>query len=122
MPQGPLQANVAVNQTTLKSVPLQMDANGNLLVGCGSATRLNVTTKTVIKTGSGRVSKISFVTATAAACGVYDAATTGAGVTATALWQAAAGAQGLVVPLDAPFTNGLVVDPGTSGVVAVFFD
>jgi hypothetical protein len=83
-------------------------------------TQLNISAKTVIKTGPGRVLKISFVSASTAAPGVYDAATTAAGVQATALWVGAATtAVGTVVALDMAYTNGLVVDPGTGGVVAV---
>jgi hypothetical protein len=101
MPQGPI-AVQAVNSTT---------------------TKLNVTTKTLIKVGSGRVAKISFVVAsTAGTPAVYDAATTAAGVTATALWAGAAVTTiGTVVSLDMAYTNGLVVDPGTTGVVSVSF-
>lgn len=85
-------------------------------------TRLNVTTKTLIKVGSGRAVKIAVITvATGGAVGVYDAATTAAGVTATALFQVGATpwVPAGVVSLDMAYTNGLVVDPGTGGVVAV---
>ena len=85
-------------------------------------TQLNITAKTLIKTGSGRAYKLSVITAaTAGSVGVYDAATTAAGVTATALYQVSASwpASGTAVSLDMAYSNGLVVDPGTGGVVAV---
>ncbi|CDY79477.1 hypothetical protein BGLT_02258 [Caballeronia glathei] len=101
MPQGPIAVNPISN----------------------TQTKLNVTAKTVINVGPGRVAKIVFVVAsTAGTPGVYDAATTAAGVAATALWAGAAVTTiGTVVPLDMAYTNGLVVDPGTTGVVSVSF-
>jgi hypothetical protein len=120
MSQTPLGYNTINPAGALR--PNQADATGNLLVGAGSVTQLNVTTKSVIKVGPGRVVKVTWVVATAAACGIYDAATTAAGVQATALWAAASTTAGQIVPLDAPVTNGIVVDPGASGVVSVIFD
>jgi hypothetical protein len=126
MPQGPLQANVAVNQTTLKSVPLQSDQSGNLLVGNGSMNKLNVTTATVIKATPGRICKVSVITAaTAGTFGIYDAATTGAAATTNAIYPVSTSAwpaAGTVIPLDFPCLAGIVVNPGTGGVVAVSFD
>ena len=87
-----------------------------------TVTKLNVTTKTLIKVGSGRVAKISFIVASTASPAVYDAATTAGGVAASALWVGpTATAIGTVVSLDMAYTNGLVVDPGTTGVVSVSF-
>jgi hypothetical protein len=100
MPQGPIAVQVISN----------------------AKTKLNITTKTVIKTGAGRALKLSVITvATGGAVGVYDAATTAGGVTATALFQVGATpwVPAGVVSLDMAYTNGLVVDPGTGGVVAV---
>jgi hypothetical protein len=125
MPQGALQANVAVNQTTLKSVPLQSDVSGNLLVGNGSLNKLNVTAITAVKASAGRVCKVTVVAAaTAGNFAVYDVATTGAAATANAIlkYTAAWPAVGTVISLDFPCTAGIVVDPGTGGQVAVSFD
>jgi hypothetical protein len=125
MPQGALQANVAVNQTTLKSVPLQSDVSGNLLVGNGSMNRLNVTAITAVKASAGRVCKVTVVAvATAGNFAVYDVATTGAAATANAILKYTASwpAVGTVITLDFPCTAGIVVDPGTGGQVAVSFD
>lgn len=87
-----------------------------------SKTKLNITTKSVVKAGAGQVLKVSFVAATTAAPGVYDAATTAAGVLATALWVGpTTTAVGTVVELNMNYANGLVIDPGTGGVVTVSY-
>lgn len=125
MPQSPLAANVAINPA-LKSAPLQTDQSGNLLVGNGSMNKLNITTATVIKASAGRICKVSVITAaTAGTFGIYDAATTGSAATtnavypvSTASWPAA----GTFLSLDFPCLTGIVVNPGTGGVVAVSFD
>lgn len=124
MPQAPLQANVALNAAN-KSSPLQMDGSGNLLVGNGSANKLNVTAITAVKASAGRVCKITVVTAaTAGNFAVYDVATTGAAATANAILKYTASwpAVGTVINLDFPCAAGIVVDPGTTGQVAVSFD
>ena len=125
MPQSPLAANVAINQTTLKSAPLQTDQSGNLLVGNGSMNKLNVTAITAVKGSAGRVCKVTVVAAaTAGNFAVYDIATTGAAATANAIvkYTASWPAVGTVINLDFPCLAGIVVDPGTSGQVAVSFD
>lgn len=122
MPQGPLQANVAINASN-KSAPLQMDATGNLLTGCGSANRLNVTAITAVKASAGRVGKVVINAANSTAVKVYDCATTGAAAASNLIYAGpATGVVGTVVPLDFPCATGIVVDPGTGGVVAVSFD
>lgn len=124
MPQTPLQANVAVNQTTLKSAPLQMDMSGNLLVGNGTVGRYNIATKTVIKAAPGRLCKVSVNAAGTVKFGVYDAATTAAAVTAVAIYESTAvfPAAGSLLAFDWPCATGIVIDPGTSGNVSVSFD
>lgn len=126
MPQGALQANVAVNQSTLKSAPLQMDGSGNLLIGNGSANKLNVTAATVIKATPGRICKVSVITAaTAGTFGIYDASTTGAAAATNAVYPVSTSAwpaAGTVISLDFPCLTGIVVNPGTGGVIAVSFD
>jgi hypothetical protein len=125
MPQAPLQANVAVNQTTLKSTPLQMDQSGNLLVGNGSLNAKNITAATVVKATPGRICKVIVNTVpTSSAVSVSDVATTG-GAAASNLVISVATAQltaGQVINLDFPCTTGIVVNPGASGVVSVSFD
>jgi hypothetical protein len=123
MPQSPLQANVALNAAN-KSAPLQMDASGNLLTGNGSANKLNVTAATVIKATAGRICKITVNTVTSTSLVVSDVATTGA-VAAANLVLSVAAAQltaGQIINLDFPCTTGIVVNPGTGGVVSVSFD
>jgi hypothetical protein len=126
MPQAPLQANVAVNQSTLKSVPLQTDASGNLLTGNGSLNKLNVTTATVIKAAPGRVCTVNVLTAaTAGTFGIYDTTTTGSAAIANAIYPqftASWPAAGTVIKVDFPCLAGIVVNPGTGGVVSLSFD
>lgn len=125
MPQGPLQANVAIN-SSLKSAPLQLDQSGNLLTGSGSMNKLNVTAATIIKATPGRVCTVNVLTAaTAGTFGIYDTTTTGSAAIAnavypqsTASWPAA----GTVIKVDFPCLAGIVVNPGTGGVVSVSFD
>lgn len=123
MPQGPLQSNVAINPA-LKSAPLQIDLSGNLLTGNGSLNKLNVTAATVIKATAGRICKITVNTVTSTSLVVSDVATTGA-VAAANLVLSVAAAQltaGQIINLDFPCTTGIVVNPGTAGVVSVSFD
>lgn len=126
MPQGPLQANVAVNQSTLKSVPLQSDQSGNLLVGNGSMNKYNITAAgAVVKAAPGRVCKITVQTATTGGTfSVNDCATVGAAAIGNQIlgFGAAWPAVGTVITLDWPCTTGIVVIPGTAGVVSVSFD
>ena len=125
MPQSPL-AFVATKISNGANVVASgiLDAVNNLMVSVGGRnTALNVTAKTVIKTGPGRAAKIMVITApSAGVVAAYDAATTAAGVTATALYSVPFGsAVAGPIDLDAAFVNGLVVDPGTGGVVAVSY-
>jgi len=123
MPQSPLQANVAINPA-LKSAPLQTDLSGNLLTGNGSLNKLNVTAATVIKAAAGRICKITVNTVTSTSLVVSDAASTGA-VAAANLVLSVAAAQltaGQIINLDFPCATGIVVNPGTGGVVSVSFD
>lgn len=125
MPQNAQSANVAVTPTPgAHSAPLQLDQSGNLLVGNGSMNKLNVTAATVIKAGPGRICKITVNTVTSASLVVSDVATTG-GVAAANLVLSVAAAQltaGQVINLDFPCLTGIVVNPGTAGVVSVSFD
>jgi hypothetical protein len=122
MPQGPTQANVAINQVTLKSAPLQIDGAGNLLVGTGSLTKLNVTATTVVKTGPGRVCKLIFNAASTTAPAVYDFNAASGFAAANQIWVGATTtAAQTVVILDAPVATGIVVVPG-GATVAVIYD
>lgn len=124
MPQGPLQSNVAVN-TSNKSAPLQMDASGNLLTGNGSTSRYNITAATVVKATPGRVCKIVVQTiATGGTVAINDCATTGAAAIGNQVYSIGTPwlAAGTVLNIDWPCTTGIVVTPGTGGVVSVSFD
>ena len=124
MPQGALQANVAISPSNARA-PLQLDASGNLLTGSGSLNKLNITAATVVKAAPGRICRIIVNTVpTSSAVSVNDVTTTGAAA-ASNLVMSVASAQltaGQVIPIDFPCTTGIVVNPGASGVVSVSFD
>lgn len=85
----------------------------------GNSAHLNVTAPTVIKASPGTVFHVNVITAPSAAGGVYDIDTTGAAATANqiAVVPTAVGTLDLTFPC---FT-GIVVDPGTAGVVSVSY-
>jgi len=124
MPQSPIASATSVNPNG-KFVMNQSDASGNLMVGAGSTNKLNISAITAVKGSAGRVCKVTVITAaTAGNFAVYDVATTGAAATTNAIikYTASWPAVGTVINLDFPCLAGIVVDPGTSGVVAVSFD
>jgi hypothetical protein len=122
MPQQPLSANVARNLSNV-SVPLTTDNSGNLLMGQGSASKLNITAVTVVKATAGRVCKVIVNAANSTAVKVYDTNTTGSVATANQIYAGpTTGVAGTVVALDFPCLTGIVVDPGTGGNVTVAFD
>ena len=87
----------------------------------GSNTMLNITAPTLVKSGAGLVFTCFVNTAPTAAGGIYDAASSADAVAANLID---------VIPLTAapiplrgtPFKNGLYVDPGTDGVVAIAYE
>jgi hypothetical protein len=90
----------------------------------GTSSKLNVTAPTVIKATPGTVYRVVVVAAaTGGTFGIYDAATTGGASATTAIFQAAASwpAAGTVLYLEFSCNTGIVVNPGTAGVVAVSF-
>jgi hypothetical protein len=90
----------------------------------GSASHLNITAPTVVKATAGTVYRVVVLTvATAGTFGVYDTATAGGAAAATAIFQETANwpAAGTVLYLEFPCNAGIVVNPGTGGVVAVSF-
>jgi hypothetical protein len=103
-----------------------MDGSGNLLVGNGSNNKLNVNAATAVKTSAGRVCKVVVVTvATGGTFGIYDTNATGSAATANAIYPPVTSswpAAGTIINLDFPCLTGIVVNPGTGGVVAVSFD
>jgi len=93
--------------------------NGAVLTAQGQKTFFNITTTTVVKATSGRIAKISVVTAGSGAGSIYDAASTGAAGAANevAVIPATAG----VLNIDFPVSNGIVVTPGSGQVLAICY-
>lgn len=119
MPQNPNAATVAKNLNN-QQVALKTDAVGALQTAAGGvSTALNVIAATVVKTGAGRVCRIFVNTAGSAAGTVSDVATTG-GVAAANLIANIPATAG-VITLDAPFSTGLVITPGTGQVLSVSY-
>jgi hypothetical protein len=90
----------------------------------GQLTALNVTAATVIKGSPGRVFRITVNTVpTSSAVSVNDAATTGAAAASNLILNAPSASltAGQVITLEFPCANGIVVNPGTSGVVSVSY-
>jgi acetyl-CoA carboxylase carboxyltransferase component len=87
----------------------------------GARSTLNITAPTVVKASQGLVFRVSVITAPTVAGGIYDAATTAEAATSNQM--AVIGTTSTVINLGgAQFYNGLVINPGTSGVVAVFWE
>ena len=124
MPQNPIPANVAVN-TSGQSAPLSLDSAGATRVTTISAlTILNLTAATVAKAGAGRVTGLSVLVAGTVAGGVYDSLTT-ASLTAAnqlAVLPALTTQQISSFKVDMPFTNGLVIAPGTGQTIAASYE
>lgn len=90
----------------------------------GNASKLNVTTQTVVKATPGTLFRITVLTvATGGTFGANDAATTGAAAASNAILAIGASwpAAGTVFELEWPCSNGIVVNPGTGGAVSVSF-
>lgn len=110
---------------TNANAPLTVDTSGNLFVGSGSVGKYNVTAATVIKATPGRLVRISVSTApTAGTLSANDCATTGAAAVANQIVSIAFGSvtAGQQIYMDWPCATGIVVNPGTGGVVSVSFD
>ena len=121
MPQSPLAANVAINQSN-KSAPMQLDQSGNLLTGSGSMNKLNVTANTLIKGSAGRICKLIFNAASTTAPAVYDFNAVTGFAAANLVWAGGTTtAAQTVVALDMPCLSGIVVVPG-GATVSVSFD
>ena len=97
-----------------------MSGLGPLPGGTHSAN--NVTTPTLIKAGAGVLHKVTIITAPSAAGGMYDSATVGGIAAANQIDNIGTGLTNTTVfNLDWPCTNGIVIDPGTGGVVSVSY-
>ena len=87
----------------------------------GSRTALNITAPTQVATVQGSAYQCFVNSAPTAAGGIYDAASSADAVAANLI--CAIPTTGGVIPLAATqFFNGLYVDPGTGGVVAIGYD
>lgn len=123
MPQANM--NYVAKNPSNVNAPLTLDANGNLYVGSGSVSKLNITAATVVKATSGRLVRIVIGTApTAGTLSANDCSTTGAVASANQILSVAFGSvvAGSSIVLDWPCATGIVVNPGTGGVISVSFD
>ncbi|WP_343743372.1 hypothetical protein [Herbaspirillum huttiense] len=125
MPQGALPYNNAITPSGYRA-PLQLDASGNLLMGAGSANKLNISAATVVKATPGRACRLIVQTApSAGAITVNDTTTTGAAAAANQIFTIAFGSApaGTIFNLDFPCASGIVISSvGTGGVVAISYD
>ena len=86
----------------------------------GSHSQLNITAATLVTASQGWVFGVEVITAPTAAGGVYDSATVAGAAIANQMAQITT--TDVHVNLEGkPFFNGLVINPGTGGVVAVYF-
>ena len=119
MGQSALQSNPAINLSGV-SVPLQVDQTGNLLIGKGSASKLNLTASTVIKATPGRICKVIVNTAGSAPGSINDVATTGAAAAGNLIFNVPNTVG--IYDVDFPAATGLVYVLGTGQVVSVSYD
>lgn len=92
------------------------DTLGHLLIGKGYRQNYNISSSTVVKSGGGRVAKVSVIVGGAA--GTLNDCITGPGQ-ANQIWAIPATAG--IYDIDWPFATGLTVVPGASQVVAVSY-
>jgi len=90
--------------------------NGALITAQGQKTFTNITTKTAVKSTTGRVAKVNVI---AAATGsnpgsVYDAATTASATGSATILASIPDTIGSY-NIDMPVSNGIVIVPGTNG-------
>ena len=125
MAQNPLAATIAKTPTNVQTT-LKTDTNGALRVtegGVSSALALAAGVN-LVKATPGRAIRLSVTTTgTAATLAVNDAASTGAVAAGNLVYQlaGASATEGLVVVLDWPCANGIVVTVPTSAVVSVAY-
>lgn len=90
----------------------------------GQSTKLNIIAATLVKGTAGRIVRVVVNTVpTSSAVSVNDAATTGAAAAGNLIVSVASAqlTAGQVIDLEFPCANGIVVNPGTSGVVSVSY-
>ncbi|HET8704741.1 MAG TPA: hypothetical protein VFM46_00455, partial [Pseudomonadales bacterium] len=91
----------------------------NLQTAQGGTTVLNVTASAVIKATAGYVARIAVVSAPSTSVTVYDAATLAAASTVNRVVVIAGTAGQVNQEVEFATSSGIVVDPGTNGVVTV---
>ena len=87
----------------------------------GARSMLDISAVTQVSTGQGVIYGIEVITAPTAAGAVYDSASTSGNSASNQMAQIAT-SDIHVNLVGKPFFNGLVIDPGTDGVVAVYYD
>jgi hypothetical protein len=120
--QNPLAVTIAKNTTNAQTT-LLADSKQNLRVHVQAEclqSLLNITSATVVKTGFGKVGKISVTVAGSVAGTVSDVATTG-GVAAANLIGVIPNTVGIYT-FNFPALVGIVIVPGTGQTVSVSFD
>lgn len=101
--------------------PMLVDAAGDLAVGVGVSSKLNITAAAVVKVGPGRVGTI-INSAGVAGFQINDCATTGAAAAANVIMIISTTTVGQVIKVDFPFTVGLVVSAvGASGILSISY-
>lgn len=86
----------------------------------GDKAVLNITAPTVLKVGPGRVGLVSMLAWGTAAGAIYDGAATSGNTTANQIGVLATNAFA-TTEYNFPFTNGLVIVPGTGQAISVSF-
>lgn len=113
MPQGPLAVNNYALNPSKVAVPLQTDANKNLMVSSGGASStLNITAAAVIKATPGRLCKIIVIApGSAGNLVINDLAATSGSTAANTVVTLAFGSMtaGQVITLDWPCAVGIAV-------------
>jgi hypothetical protein len=98
----------------------QFDSTGNMLIGRGSATKLNITAATVVKVGPGRITGILNNVGTGAIT-INDCATIGTVAAGNVIFSITVTTVGQYIPIDFPFLIGLVVSV-VGGTIAIAYD
>lgn len=102
------------------AAPLNIDAQGALLMGEGKLSALNISAATVVKATPGRLVRIIVNTPGSTAGTASDCATTAA-VTAANLIANIPATAGLVMSIVWPCSTGIVITPGTGQVLSVSY-
>lgn len=87
----------------------------------GSRTQLDISAATLIDAGQMHVYRVFIVASPTANGGIYDSATVAGAAQANEILPIPAGTVGILW-LDCEVFNGLVINPGTGGVVSVSYD